>query len=247
MNASQTATSARSPLNMQPAIHAFAFAGARPVSKPSINPSFHPYLDAFATPAGAELEEIDLCRTVLAETGTAEAKASIPVSWSDMVTHRDYLVRFAQRKLQDPALAEDAVHDVFEAVMSGRALFGGRAALRSWLTAILKNKIVDVIRQRARFDGACGSSGFDGFDGEEGGDGMQQIECTHARPDEIAEQRELLVQALQRISTLPKGLRDVIQFRVLQDESSQTVCRRLCITEAALFVRLHRARKQLMC
>ena len=161
-----------------------------------------------------------------------------------MVTHRDYLVRFAQRKLQDPALAEDAVHDVFEAVMSGRALFGGRAALRSWLTAILKNKIVDVIRQRARFDGF---TSVDGFDGEGQDDSVQQIECTNARPDEIAEQRELLGQTLQRISTLPKGLRDVMQFRVLQDESSQAVCRRLCITEAALFVRLHRARQQLKC
>ena len=170
--------------------------------------------------------------------------AMFPVSWTDMLPHRDYLVRFARRKLQDLALAEDAVHDVFEAVMSGRALFGGRAALRSWLTAILKNKIVDLIRQRARFDGFNSVDGFDA-DGEDGS--VQQIECTNARPDEIAEHRELLGQTLQRIATLPPSLRDVMQFRVLQDESSQAVCRRLCITEAALFVRLHRARKQLMC
>jgi len=57
------------------------------------------------------------------------------VCWSEMVSHRGYLVRFAQRKLHDPMLAEDVVHDVFEAVISGRASFGGRAALRSWLTA----------------------------------------------------------------------------------------------------------------
>jgi RNA polymerase sigma-70 factor, ECF subfamily len=163
---------------------------------------------------------------------------SVTVLWPDMLPHRDYLVRFAQRKLHDPALAEDAVHDVFEAVMSGRAEFGGRAALRSWLTAVLKNKIVDIIRQRARYDSV---------DTHPDDDEAPQIECTGARPDEIAEQRELLGSALQRIATLPKGLRDVMQFRVLQDESSQAVCRRLCITEAALFVRLHRARKQLMC
>ena len=163
---------------------------------------------------------------------------NIAVSWSDMTSHRDYLVRFARRKLQDPALAEDAVHDVFEAVMSGRASFAGRAALRSWLTAILKNKIIDVIRQRARYDS---------FDADEQGDDAHQIECTHARPDELAEQRELLSQTMQRIAGLPQGLRDVMQFRVLQDESSETVCKRLCISEASLFVRLHRARKQLLC
>lgn len=164
--------------------------------------------------------------------------AGISVSWGDMVEHRDYLVRFARRKLHDPSLAEDAVHDVFEAVISGKASFAGRAALRSWLTAILKNKIIDVIRQRARYDS---------FDSDEQDDDAHQIECTQARPDELAEQRELLKQTMQRIAGLPQGLRDVMQFRVLQDESSETVCERLCISEASLFVRLHRARKQLLC
>lgn len=168
----------------------------------------------------------------------ADLSESIPVSWGDMIGHRDYLVRFARRKLQDPALAEDAVHDVFEAVMTGRASFAGRAALRSWLTAVLKNKIIDVIRQRARYDS---------FDADEQDDDAHQIECTQARPDELAEQRELLKQTMQRIAGLPEGLRDVMQFRVLQDESSETVCQRLRISEASLFVRLHRARKQLLC
>ena len=38
-----------------------------------------------------------------------------------------------------------------------------------------------------------------------------------------------------------------MQFRVLEDESSGAVCRRVDISEASLFVRLHRARKQLVC
>ncbi len=163
---------------------------------------------------------------------------SIPISWSDMIGHRDYLVRFARRKLHDPSLAEDAVHDVFEAVISGRASFAGRAALKSWLTAILKNKVIDVIRQRARYDS---------IDIDEQEDDARQMECAMARPDELAEQRELLKQTMQRIDDLPQGLRDVMQFRVLQDESSQAVCQRLRISEASLFVRLHRARKQLLC
>ncbi len=164
----------------------------------------------------------------------------IAISWADMIGHRDYLVRFAQRKLQDPALAEDAVHDVFEAVISGRASFGGRAALRSWLTAVLKNKIIDMIRQRARY------ASFDMSEDEEDG-GAQQIECEMPRPDELAEQRQILSQTMQRIAGLPQALRDVMQFRVLQDESSETVCKRLHISEANLFVRLHRARAQLVC
>ncbi len=183
-----------------------------------------------------------------ATSAAGVAFPALAVSWADMISHRDYLVRFAQRKLLDPALAEDAVHDVFEAVMSGRASFEGRSALRSWLTAILKNKVVDIIRQRARYARYGSFASADGHDGDQDAedDGIYQLECPNARPEELAEQRELLSQTLQRITTLAPGLRDVMQFRVLQDESSDAVCERLHISEASLFVRLHRARKQLL-
>jgi RNA polymerase sigma-70 factor (ECF subfamily) len=162
------------------------------------------------------------------------------VSWAEMVSHRGALVRFAQRRLHDPMLAEDVVHDVFEAVLSGRASFGGRASLRSWLTAVLKHKIVDLVRQRAGVDSldACGDGGDI--------DGAAAVECPQAGPDDVAEQRELLAQALARIDALPAGLREVMHLRVLQDQPTGEVCAALSISEENLFVRLHRARKRLL-
>ncbi len=159
------------------------------------------------------------------------------VSWTEMVSHRGYLVRFAQRRLRDPLLAEDAVHDVFEAVLSGRAVFAGRAALRSWLTAVLKHKIVDAVRRNAGADSLDDS--FD--DGE-----SMQIECPQPRPDQIAEQQQLLMRVLRRIEALPPGLRDAMRLRVLEEQSTDEVCRELGISEENLFVRIHRARKQLL-
>ncbi len=159
------------------------------------------------------------------------------VSWTEMVAHRSYLVRFAQRRLRDPLLAEDAVHDVFEAVLSGRAVFAGRAALRSWLTAVLKHKIVDAVRR---------SAGMDSLDDSDDEDGARAVECPQPRPDEIAEQHQLLMLALKRIEALPPGLRDVMRLRVLEEQSTEEVCRALGISEDNLFVRLHRARKQLL-
>ena len=161
----------------------------------------------------------------------------IDVPWTDLVAHRAYLVRFAQRKLHDPALAEDVVHDVFEAVLSGRASFAGQSALRSWLTGVLKHKIVDLVRQR---------SGLRGLGVETDDDSMHAIECPQPGPHEIAEQRELLRHTLARIDTLPAGLRAVMQLRVLNDQPSAQVCQSLQISEDNLFVRLHRARKQLL-
>jgi RNA polymerase sigma-70 factor, ECF subfamily len=165
----------------------------------------------------------------------------VAVSWADMTQHRSYLVQFARRRLLDPALAEDLVHDVFEAVASGRAEFGGRAALRSWLVAILKHKIVDLIRQRSGHDSLSPASDAD----EDEHNPELQLMCPQPGPAEVAEQRQLLRQVLQRIEDLPDTLKRVVQLRLLQDHSTADVCGALQISEQNLFVRLHRARRVL--
>jgi RNA polymerase sigma-70 factor (ECF subfamily) len=158
--------------------------------------------------------------------------------WHEVLLHRDYLVRFARRKLHDPALAEDVVHDVFEAVLGARASFGGRSALRSWLVGILKNKLVDLIRERVRF------SPLDGEEDEDGGAGSLRA-SEGPGPDDVAEQREQLDLVMARIAQLPEGLREVMEWRVLHDEPTEVVCKRLGISQGSLFVRLHRARKRI--
>lgn len=135
-------------------------------------------------------------------------------------------------------LAEDVVHDVFEAVLCGRARFEGRSTLRTWLTGVLKHKIVDLVRQRT------GIESLDDDDDES--DRGSQTVCPGPGPEHIAVQRERLRQTLARIDALPSGLREVMQLRVLHEQSTDTVCRTLGISEDNLFVRLHRARRQLL-
>ena len=175
--------------------------------------------------------------TVATLSASPSTSPALQLCWSDMVSHRKDLVRFAQRRLHDPMLAEDVVHDVFEAVLSGRAIFAGRAALRSWLTAVLKNKIVDLVRQRA---------GIDSLEDQNDADGALGIACPQPGPHETTEQRQLLAHTLARIDALPAPLRAVMHMRILQDQSTEAVCEALAITPDNLFVRLHRARQQLL-
>ena len=174
-------------------------------------------------------------RPAFARPPTLAGTVAIPIA--ELVSHRPYLLRFALRKLRDPALAEDAVHDVLEAVLSGRAVFGGRAALRSWLTAVLKNKIVDVLRR---------TSHHEALDDEESEGAGHAVACPQPRPDEIAEQRQALARALAGIDRLPPTLRDAMRLRIVEDRSTESVCAELGISEENLFVRVHRARKQLL-
>ena len=175
---------------------------------------------------------------------TAAAPDAMPpppvaVGWTELAPHRPYLVQFARRRLNDPALADDLVHDVFEAVVTGRARFGGRSALRSWLVAVLKHKIVDLVRQR---------SGHDSLDADDDDGGIgPTLVCPQPHPDEVAEQRQRLRQTLARMAALPATLRRALEMRAVHDASSEAICRELRISEQNLFVRLHRARKALLC
>ncbi len=178
----------------------------------------------------------------LAAAPQPAADQPLAVGWAELAPQREFLVRFARRRLMDPALAEDLVHDVFEAVVTGRAVFNGRAALRSWLVAILRHKIVDLVRQRVGHDSLDGS-GSDNPDGDERA--PMEFTCPQPRPDEVAEQRQRLQRTLQRLAALPATLKRVVELRVLQERSTADVCRTLAISEQNLFVRLHRARHAL--
>src|SRR5262245_19558319 len=63
---------------------------------------------------------------------------------------RPYLVRFASLQLRNPEAAEDAVQEALVAALAAEKSFAGRANLRTWLTGILKHKIVDAIRKQSR-------------------------------------------------------------------------------------------------
>lgn len=62
---------------------------------------------------------------------------------------RTDMLRFAQLQLRDPHLAEDVVHEAIAAALKSSS-YDGRAQLKTWVFAILRNKIVDVIRERSR-------------------------------------------------------------------------------------------------
>jgi RNA polymerase sigma-70 factor (ECF subfamily) len=52
---------------------------------------------------------------------------------------------------------------------------------------------------------------------------------------------------MQRIAALPSSLRCVVELRLLHGQSTAAACKTLQISEQNLHVRLHRARKALLC
>ena len=64
--------------------------------------------------------------------------------------HTRYLTAYALRRVSDRSLAEDLVQETLLAALSADVEFAGRSSFRTWLTGILKHKIADMFRARAR-------------------------------------------------------------------------------------------------
>src|SRR5580765_698324 len=81
---------------------------------------------------------------------TGDSPASTAIDFETLATHRIYLLKIARLELRDEHLAEDAVSDVLTQAYEKRAGFAGRSSLRTWLTSILKNHIIDLVRRQWR-------------------------------------------------------------------------------------------------
>lgn len=70
---------------------------------------------------------------------------------AELMESRKLLLHFTRLQLPDyPDLAEDLVQETLLSAYSAGDSFQGRALINSWLFAILKNKIIDALRQIGR-------------------------------------------------------------------------------------------------
>lgn len=85
--------------------------------------------------------------------------------WQAVTRERAFLLRLARLQLRSEADAEDAVQDTLLGALKGWHGYAGTASVRSWLTGILRFKIIDIIRARrmAPLQEAAAAEEADGF------------------------------------------------------------------------------------
>ncbi len=182
------------------------------------------------------------------DTVAVATTALATVTALEFAAHRSAMLRFARRKIRDEDLAEDAVQDALAAALASRDSFQGKSALRTWLIGILNHKIQDVFRRESRY---VRQNAHEGADGEPGGEDplaealAAVAAAEHTDPAREVSRRRMRDALLLEIEALPPTLKDVFVMQVIENVPSDEVCRRLQITEANCWVRLHRARKRL--
>jgi len=78
---------------------------------------------------------------------TAMTAPTTNTRFAEIESHRGYLVRYALSQLRDQQLAEEAVQEALLAALEGIGKFDGRSTLRTWLTSILRFKVIDIQRR----------------------------------------------------------------------------------------------------
>jgi len=163
------------------------------------------------------------------------------------------MIRFASLQLRDDALAEDVVQEAMLAALAGAQSFAGRSALKTWVFAILRNKIVDAIRQRTRTINVSAVTPDDenldqAFDALFKANDHWLPNCRPrdwGDPEASLHQEQFWAVFDACLNHLPENTARVFMMREFLEFETAEVCTELRITASNCHVILHRARNGL--
>jgi len=155
--------------------------------------------------------------------------------------HRPALYKYAVRAVSDPDLAQDLVQDTFVAAL-GAGGFRGDSSLRTWLTGILKHKIIDAYRDRARAMVSLDDTGAGG-DEDERMPGIETLAAPDANPEYQLEQKRFWESFRKLLERLPERTAQAFVMADFGGESTDEICAKLGVSRNNLWVLRHRARQ----
>jgi RNA polymerase sigma-70 factor (ECF subfamily) len=163
--------------------------------------------------------------------------------------HADYLYGFALSRVNDAHIAEDLVQDTFVSALKSFDSFKQKSKASTWLTAILKNKIIDHYRKKVReyhkesMEGVAASDDF--FDQKGHWRKEERPKNWNIDTDRGLEQEEfyrILKNCLKKLNELH---RIAFVMKHLDDVDTSDICKELEITASNYWVIMHRAKLQL--
>lgn len=170
-----------------------------------------------------------------------------PETWLEQ--HGNALYRFALLRLRDARKAEEAVQDTLVAALQARARYSGDASVRTWLVGILKHKIIDLFRQEAR-EAPLESNGLSSAEG----DPFPEEDCFDAsghwreklsewgNPEDTPARSQMMAILQHCLDALPPRFARLFMLREVMEETTDTICQEMAVSETNVWTMLYRAR-----
>ena len=167
-------------------------------------------------------------------------------------TLRRQMLKFASLQLSDGHLAEDAVQEALIGALRNAKSFSGRSALQTWVFAILKNKIADLLRQRQRVVDASSllhedeeDEDFAALFNRKGFWGPDDHPTNWGNPHETLRESQFWRVIEACLEGLPANQARVFMMREFVELDSGEICASVGISTSNLNVMLYRARMRL--
>lgn len=176
------------------------------------------------------------------------------ISPQALLALRSDMLRFAELQLRDRDAAEDMVQEAIEAALRNASTFTGRSTLKTWVFAILRNRIVDHLRQASRTvnlsslvddDEDGWQDKLDSLFNERGRwrEGARPV--AWPEPEQSMQNRQFWTVFETCLAHLPPATGRVFMMREFLGFESDEICQQLGITTTNCHVILHRARLKL--
>lgn len=161
--------------------------------------------------------------------------------------YSDELYRYAYSKTGCQSKSEDLVQESFLSALQASSAFKGQSSERTWLFAILKNKIAEYYRKAStRYEKNASYFQTDEEDDFFAADG-------HWKPDmapqtwSIAtsaalENKELAMALDICVEKLPATQKDVVKMKLVEENETEIVCKELQLSASNFWVLIHRAK-----
>ena len=170
-----------------------------------------------------------------------------PDQW--VANYGDYLLNYAYIRVSSKEVAEDLLQDTFISALKAQSGFRGDSSEQTWLTSILKRKIIDFYRKKStqneilesKFKTPFLEEGF--LEGH--WDKSRAPKNWGDREGDSLHQQEFRQILEECIAALPERLRGVFILKVMEEMESDEVCKELGCTASNFWVILHRARLRL--
>ncbi len=178
---------------------------------------------------------------------TEETKLN-PAEWLSL--YGDYLYSYCLFRINHRETAEDLVQETFISAIRAKDSFNRESSVKTWLVAILKNKIIDYYRKRdvlkdtTSYLASTEVQFSDSFFEPGTGHWLRESSPGHwsDAADSSVNQEEFSAVLQQCVDKMPTKLAPVFIAKFFDDEDSETICKVHNISPSNYWVIIHRAK-----
>lgn len=160
--------------------------------------------------------------------------------------HTEEMVRWAIQKTSSEEVARDLVQDTFLAAAEKYENFQGKSSPKTWLFAILNNKIVDHYHRQVKQPTLSADNLFSEVFDENGSWQPQRVPRDWGQEEEHLLDNEDFKDVLRKcMEALPGNWYSCIRMKYLMNKSGNEICQELEIAPTNYWQIIHRAKLQL--